>query len=81
MSSWLRCRCGNLVHTNLFCGTGISVLVGEERLDEERTGQSAEEFISEMIQSCNQLLHCRNCGRLIVVDGRVARFYALDEDQ
>ncbi|CAJ0683184.1 hypothetical protein R11007_00020 [Ralstonia holmesii] len=67
MGSWIRCKCDQLVHKNLFCGTGISLLATEEFLDERHDGQSADDFISDLIRRSDLLLTCGNCGRKILV--------------
>ena len=67
MVSWLKCKCGNPIHKNLFCGTGISLLATEEFLDKYRKEQSAEGFISELILRSSMLLKCKSCGRLVVL--------------
>ena len=68
MGSWVRCKCNQLVHKNLFCGTGISLIVEEDYLDESRPTQSAEDLISEMIRTRKMLLECTNCNRIMVLD-------------
>ncbi len=82
MSSWVRCKCGQLVHTNMFCGTGISLIVEEDYLDEERPGKSAEDLVSEMVITRTRLLVCNNCNRIIVLDDRngIIKFYAPETD-
>jgi hypothetical protein len=67
MGSWLTCRCGALLHTNLFCGTGISVLASEEFLDAPRDGKTLEDFVTEMIVSSRKMLHCKSCERIFVL--------------
>jgi hypothetical protein len=80
MGSWVRCKCGQLVHKNLFCGTGVSIIATEEFLDADRPDLSARDFISELISSSAMLLKCPSCGRLIVLretgDATDAEFYA-----
>lgn len=82
MSSWVRCKCDQLVHTNMFCGTGISLIVEEDYLDEERRDKSAEDLITEMLVTRNRLLECKNCNRVIILDDRngVTKFYAPEID-
>lgn len=67
MGSWLTCRCGALLHTNLFCATGISVLVSEEFLDAPRDGKELEDFVTEMIVGSPKMLHCKSCERIVVL--------------
>lgn len=82
MGSWLRCVCGNSIHKNLFCGTGISLIVAEDYLDVDRNGMGAEELIGDMIRSAPKLLQCKSCGRLALLrecSGQVdAKFYTPD---
>jgi hypothetical protein len=67
MGSWVKCKCNRLVHKNLFCGTGISLIVTEEFLDADRPEGSSSDLVSEIIMSSERLLKCKNCGRLIVL--------------
>jgi len=84
MGSWIRCKCDHLVHKNLFCGTGISLVVTEEFLDKERPNETAEDIVSEMIRNSEMLLECSNCGRIIVLketkDEFGVRFFAPDNE-
>ncbi|AEG70028.1 hypothetical protein RSPO_c02735 [Ralstonia solanacearum Po82] len=48
MGSWIRCKCDQLVHKNLFCGTGISVLATEAFLDAHHDKKSANDLISDL---------------------------------
>jgi hypothetical protein len=84
MGSWIRCKCGNSVHKNLFCGTGISLIVTEDFLDADRADMSSEDFISELISASEMQLKCSNCGRMIFVretkEEIDVRFYVRDEN-
>jgi hypothetical protein len=66
----------------LFCGTGISLIVEEDFLDEERSNMSAEDFISELVVTRNRLLQCQNCSRIIVLDEHKneIKYYKLEEN-
>lgn len=83
MGSWVRCKCDHLVHKNLFCGTGISLLATEEFLDEERPPATADDLITELVLSAEMLLTCRNCGRILLLkeskDIYELRFFKPDE--
>lgn len=83
MGSWIRCKCDQLVHKNLFCGTGISLLVAEEFLDVARPGLAAEKLVSEIVATSEMLLKCANCGRIILVKEDAyasdVRFFARDD--
>lgn len=67
MGSWLTCRCGRLLQTNMFSGTGISVLASEEFLDAPHEEKTRDEFIAAMISDSPKLLHCKSCGRIVVL--------------
>lgn len=82
MGSWVRCKCEGLVHTNIFCGTDISLIVEEDFLDEERPNKSTEEFIAELVVTRNRLLICSNCKRIIIFDEKNNQktYYKLEEN-
>jgi len=81
MGSWVRCKCEQLVHKNMFCGTGISLIVEENYLDEPRPNKSAEDLISEMVLTRKMLLECKNCNRIIVLNesSNELKFYKFEE--
>jgi hypothetical protein len=70
MSSWLKCKCGQLIHKNLFCGTGISLVVTEEFLHDEHIHQAVDSFVDSLIISSSMLLKCKACGRLVILKER-----------
>ena len=65
MSSWLRCDCGNLIHTNLFTGTGIFKLVLDEDFDRLVEPFDAE-AVHDLFWHGHTVYRCRPCGRLYV---------------
>jgi len=67
MGSWVRCKCKQLVHKNLFCGTGISLLVSEEFLDIDRSNATYDSLVTEIVVTSRKLLECQVCGRIIIV--------------
>ena len=83
MGSWIRCKCDQLVHKNLFCGTGISLVVTEDFLDIERSTETADDLISEITHKSEMLLKCSHCGRLILLnetkESCEIRFFLPDE--
>jgi len=85
MGSWIRCKCDQLVHKNLFCGTGISLLATEEFLDEAHESKSVDDFISDLVRQSDLLLTCGNCGRKIVVretrDVFEVRFFKPEQEE
>jgi len=84
MGSWIRCKCNQLVHKNLFCSTGISLVVTEEFLDVERPEESAQDLVSEIILTSERMLKCSNCGRIILLkeskDEFELRFFSPDSE-
>ena len=68
MGSWLTCQCGSLIHKNLFCGTGISIAVTEDFLDQDCQNTLAQDLISQMILQMDWLLKCKTCGRLVILN-------------
>jgi hypothetical protein len=64
MESWARCRCGQLVHNNLFCDAGIALIGSEHVPDIEHTNTSADEFVADLIMRTKVLLNCQNCGHI-----------------
>lgn len=85
MGSWVRCKCNQLVHKNLFCGTGISLLATEEFLDSNYEGRSADDLIDDLVRRSDLLLTCGNCGRKIVVRERKdvfeVRFFKPEQEE
>ncbi|NOK62520.1 MAG: hypothetical protein GFH27_549333n8 [Chloroflexi bacterium AL-W] len=67
MSSWVTCKCGKLLHKNLFCGACVSVVVPEQFLDEDYSGITAEEFINNLIIKNDVMVKCGDCGRVLIV--------------
>jgi hypothetical protein len=56
-----------MIHKNLFCGTGMSIIATEEFLDRDRSGMSADDLVSEMIVSSDKLLRCKSCNRVVIL--------------
>ena len=85
MGSWIRCKCDRLIHKNLFCDTGISLVATEKFLDQEHAEKSADDLISELIRQSDLLLSCSNCGRKILVrekkDVYEVRFFKPEQDE
>jgi hypothetical protein len=67
MGSWLTCTCGARLHRNFFAGTGISVVAGENVLDIDRPGASAQDLVDELVRNCEWLLRCKPCGRIVLL--------------
>ncbi len=62
MASWMRCECGNLIHTNLFSGTKVYLLIRDDEFDALPEPLTSREFI----RAARTVLHCSRCGRLAV---------------
>jgi hypothetical protein len=65
MGSWLKCDCGHLIHTNMFCGANVYRLIRDDEFDELAENAPPEEF-RNLFFSGREVFHCKNCGRLIV---------------
>jgi len=61
----------------------MSLIATEAYLDIDREGMSAESLITDLIGTAPKLLHCKSCGRLVVLResaGKIdAKFYSPDE--
>ena len=68
MGSWVTCSCGNLLHKNLFTGTGVHVVVLDDVLDGFSEDDSAGDCVSEIIRQGELLVRCRQCGRILIED-------------
>lgn len=83
MGSWIRCKCDSLIHKNLFCGTGVSLVVSEDTLDTSDPDTPADQLISKIIYESEMLLKCKNCGRIILLreskDEFNLKFYKLEQ--
>ena len=84
MGSWVRCKCDALVHTNLFCGTGLSLVASEDTLDISDPEMPAEQLISKIIAESEKLLKCESCGRIMLLresrNEYMLKFYQLEQD-
>jgi ribosomal protein S27E len=67
MSSRVQCICGKILHKNLFCGAGVSVVVPEQFLDQDYATMTAEEFINGLIIKNDVMVKCSGCGRILIV--------------
>ncbi|WP_444933443.1 hypothetical protein [Microbulbifer sp. JTAC008] len=65
MSSWVICLCGDKINKNLFAGSGWSLVVPEEVIDNEAVTESDIQQI--IVQSKIEKV-CPSCGCLIVVN-------------
>jgi len=84
MASTITCRCGQLVHKNLFVGADVSLLTPEQFLEQNFTGVSAEKMALMLILASKLLLHCQNCGRYLIVeesgDGDTVQFLNIEHE-
>jgi hypothetical protein len=69
VSSWLRCDCGHTLHTNLFAGAGVFMLILDEDFD--RLGESPDAAaLRDLVVRSRTVYRCPQCGRLYVRWGR-----------
>ena len=64
----MMCECGERIGKNLFSGQGVHLVVPEELLDRDFTGQTAEQLARELVLKNDRLLTCKACQRLYLVD-------------
>jgi hypothetical protein len=65
MSSWLRCDCGHTLHTNLFAGAGVFMLIRDEDFD--KLGESPDAAaLRDLFVRSHVVYRCPQCGRLYV---------------
>lgn len=65
MSSWLRCVCGNLLHTNLFAGAGVFKLILDEDFN-QLTEPFDTDAVSHLFGHGRTMYRCSHCDRLYV---------------
>lgn len=84
MASEIRCKCGQMLHKNLFAGADVSLLTPEKFLEQNFTGVSAEKMALMLILASKLLLTCPHCGRVALVeesgDGDTVQFLKADHD-
>ena len=68
MSSWIKCPCGELLHKNLFCGAGVSVVVIDTVLDSIPEKAPARAALDKIVLEGDTLVRCRKCHRVAVED-------------
>lgn len=76
MGSWINCVCGKLLHKNLFCGAGVSLLVPEAVIDEGDEAESSTMLLGRIVTGSETVVRCAACNRMAIEkkDGRV-EFY------
>ena len=65
MASWIRCRCGELVYTNLFSGADVYSLILDSDYDAVQRPADDDAF-SRLFLSGREVFRCKVCRRLIV---------------
>src|SRR5712691_5733060 len=65
MASWVQCKCGESIYTNLFSGAGVYRLVLDSDYDAFERPADDDAF-SLLFRSGREVLRCKACGRLIV---------------
>ena len=65
MASWIKCDCGNLIHTNLFAGANVFRLIRDDEWD--ALGESPHwRDVSVLFVLSREVFRCTKCARLIV---------------
>jgi hypothetical protein len=75
MGSGIQCECGGLVHTNIFAGAHIGLVIYDDEYDQLGDVLTGEELHRELFVRFKQLLSCKQCGRLFLEDGSRAHQY------
>ena len=80
MGSWIRCLCGGLIHTNMFCGTHISQLIEDSAYDAIEDPVDRDKLADLFFNKGATVYRCLNCGRLLVEwDNKSAPTFYLPE--
>jgi hypothetical protein len=66
MGSWIKCLCGNLIHTNFFTGTNIYKLIKDADYDAIEDPIDREKISVLFFNKGITVYHCESCSRLIV---------------
>jgi hypothetical protein len=77
MGSWIRCKCGYLIHTNLFAGEDVFQLIRDSDYDSVEDPVDREKLSDLFFRKGIPVYLCKGCGRLLVEwDGQgVPGFY------
>jgi hypothetical protein len=75
MSSWLKCTCGKTLHTNLFAGAPLSILVPEAALNRDLGVATATALVAELVLAHPHVIECKACRRLHVRDQQDKSLY------
>jgi len=65
MGSWIRCVCGNQIHTNLFSGAKVFRLIRDDEWDALGDNPSWQD-VSVLFVRSREVFRCAKCSRLIV---------------
>lgn len=65
MASWMKCECGHVLHTNMFAGAGVFLLMLDADYD-ELAGSPNEADDRELFIRSRPVYRCGPCGRLYV---------------
>jgi hypothetical protein len=76
MSSWITCRCGRQLHTNLASERDLRLVIHEAALEAPRDHLTAEQVVASLVLGADTLLRCEQCERLILLTRNgTATFY------
>lgn len=80
MASWIQCDCGNQIHTNLFAGAGVYLLVRDDEYD-ALPEEADRKALDQLFIAARKVLRCSKCGRLIIQWERGADYTTYVEEQ
>ena len=80
MSSWIKCTCGKLNHTNLFADEKLCLIVEDDLLNRLSDRKPAEDAISTMVTSSDIFVRC-SCGRIAIEDKKSAEITIYAREQ
>lgn len=66
MGSWMKCKCGALIHLNMFSGTHIYQLIEDSDYDAVEDPVSRDKLEDLFLKKGITVYPCLSCGRLLV---------------
>ena len=66
MGSWIRCKCGYPIHTNLFAGENVCRLIRDSDFDNVVDPVDRDKLSDLFFNKGITVFLCRGCGRLLV---------------
>ena len=66
MGSWIKCLCGYLIHTNLFAGENVFMLIKDSDYDSVEDPVDRDKLSDLFFRKGIPVYICSRCGRLLV---------------